>query len=102
MYGFMIQKMRFLSPQLLSGGQCYSKQYQSCEILPFIGVYQNLRITFDPLIELLVCRWSFVNANLMRNDKAWVSSPCNDHVSQIAIILFDVTLACANSKALYE
>jgi hypothetical protein len=54
---------------------------------------QHLRVAFDSLVELVVGDLSILDADLMRDDKAWLRLACDDQVAQVAVVLFDVTLS---------
>lgn len=62
---------------------------------------QNLRITLDALIKLLVRSRRFINPDLMRDDKGRVGAAGDDHIAEVAVISLDVALACSESEALY-
>ena len=54
---------------------------------------QHFRVSIDPLVKLLVSRWSIVDVDVVRNNEAGLSFSCNDKVPEVAVILFDVALA---------
>lgn len=60
----------------------------------------DLGIALHPLVELFICRFGLINANLMRHDEAGSCLSGNDQVSQLPIVGLDVTLACAKGESL--
>jgi hypothetical protein len=65
-----------------------------------IRVDKHLRITLDPLVEFLVRSRRVVDVDLMRNNETWLGLSRDDHVSEVSIIGFHVTLAGPDSKTL--
>jgi hypothetical protein len=63
---------------------------------------KHLRIPFDPLVELLISHWRFVDVDLVRDNEARLCFPCYDHISQIPVVGFDITLAGSNGEALVD
>jgi hypothetical protein len=63
-------------------------------------VNKYLRITLDPLVKFLVRSRRIVDVDLMRNNEAWLGFSRDNHISQVSIISFHVTLAGPNSKTL--
>ena len=58
-----------------------------------VGVDQHLCVPVNPLVEFLVRNFSFLDPNLMTNHEARARLSRDDQVSQVAIVLFDVTLS---------
>lgn len=54
---------------------------------------QYLRVAFDSFVELVVGDLSIFDADLMRDDEAWLRLACDDQVAEVAVVLFDVTLS---------
>ena len=63
-------------------------------------MYQNLRVAFNSLVKFLIRHGCLVNADLVRDNEAWVCSSRDNHIAQIPIVLLDVALTGANGKAL--
>lgn len=63
-------------------------------------MYQDLRVTFNSFIKLFISLGSLIDANLMRNDEAWVCPPRDDHIAQVSVVFLDVTLTGADCKTL--
>lgn len=63
-------------------------------------MYQDLCIPFDPLIKLLIRRWSIVDTDLMAHHKAGIGFARDDHIAKIAIVFLDVALACSEAEPL--
>ena len=61
---------------------------------------QNFCITFDTLIELLICLRRIVNTDLVGDDKGRVGAAGDDHIAEVAVILLDIALTRSKSKAL--
>ena len=61
---------------------------------------KHLGISINPLIKFLISDLSFIDVDLMRNNKARLSPTRNDKVSKITVIRLDVTLTCADGKSL--
>jgi hypothetical protein len=61
---------------------------------------QNLSIPILPAIKLLIRLRRFVNPDLVRDDKGGLGATGNDHVAQVAVVLLDVALACADCQTL--
>lgn len=55
-------------------------------------MYQDFRISFHPLIEFLVRSGRLVDANFVTDDKTGICFAGDDHITEIAIVLFDVAL----------
>lgn len=47
---------------------------------------KDLCVSLHTLVELLVRVWSFVQRNIVRNDKGWFSTSRYDQVSEVAIV----------------
>ena len=63
---------------------------------------QNLSITLDSLIELLIGLRRIFQRHLVRNDKGWFGPSGDDQIAQITIILLDITLSSAERQAFFE
>lgn len=59
-----------------------------------------LGVSVNSFVKLLISDFSFVDVNLMRDDKARLSSTRNDKVSKIAIIRLDIALARTDGQSL--
>lgn len=63
---------------------------------------EHFRVSFDPLVELLVRLRRLAKRNLMRDHKAGFCSSSNDQVTQVAVVRLDIALAGAQVQALLE
>lgn len=61
---------------------------------------QHLRISLDPFVKLFVCRRRIIDINLMRYHEAWLGLARNNHISEIAVVGFDVALPSSKMQAL--
>ena len=61
---------------------------------------QDLRVSFDAFVELLICCRSVVNADLMGNDEARLCSSSNDEITQVPVIRLHIALTSAEVEAL--
>lgn len=52
----------------------------------------NLRIPILSLIKLLISSLRISKSDLVRNHKAGLRFPRNDHIAQVAVVGFDVAL----------
>lgn len=55
---------------------------------------QHLGVSLNAPVKLLISDVYLVNTDLMRHDKAWLGFSGNDEVTKVAIVRFDVALAC--------
>lgn len=60
----------------------------------------DLGISFNPLIELVISNFRFIEADLMRDDEARPCFASDDQVAQLSIVRFYIALARAEGKAL--
>jgi hypothetical protein len=60
-----------------------------------VGMDQDLCVSIDPLVELVVGHLGIINANLMADHKRGFRLARNDQISQIPVILLDIALSCA-------
>ena len=63
-------------------------------------MYQDLCVAFNSLVKFLIRPGRLVNADLVRDNEAWVRSSRDNHIAQVPIVLLDVALTGANGKAL--
>jgi hypothetical protein len=63
---------------------------------------QHLRITFDPLVKLLVCRRRFLDVDLMRYHEARLRLARYNHVSEIPVVGLYVALPGTDRQSLKE
>src|SRR5215469_4291208 len=62
----------------------------------------NLRITLNTLIKLVICHRGIVERDCIRDHKARLRSSGNNHVTQVAIIALDIALSSSQAQALLE
>lgn len=60
-----------------------------------IGMQQHLRVSLDPLVELLVCVWRRVKIDLVRYHERRLRSPRDDQVAKVAVIGLHIALTRA-------
>jgi hypothetical protein len=60
----------------------------------------DLGISFNPLIELVICNFRFIEADLMRDDEARLCFAGDDQVAQLSVVRFYIALARAEGEAL--
>jgi hypothetical protein len=65
-----------------------------------IRMNNDLGISFNPLIKLVICNFRLIEANLMRDDEARPCFASDDQVAQLSIVRFYIALARAEGKAL--
>ena len=63
---------------------------------------QDLGVTIDSPIELVVGIDSLVNVDLVRNDERRLSTTRDDEVAELTVVGLDVALACAEEESLFE
>lgn len=63
-------------------------------------MYQDLRVAFNSLVKLLISLGSLINADLVRDNEAWVCPARDDHVAQVSIVSLNVALTGANCETL--
>ena len=63
---------------------------------------KHLGISINPLIKFLISDLSFIDVDLMRDNKARLGPTRNDKVSKVTVIRFDITLTGANAKSLWS
>lgn len=65
--------------------------------LASITIGQAVRVPahLNPLVKLLVSTWSIINLNLIRDHEARLGTAADDQVAKVAVVRFDVALACA-------
>ena len=56
---------------------------------------QHLGITLNPLVKLLICLRCVIDVDLMADDEAGFGAAGDDQVSEVAVVGFDVALACS-------
>ena len=56
---------------------------------------QHLGITLNPLVKLLICLRCVIDVDLMTDDEARFGAAGDDQVSEVAVVGFDVALACS-------
>lgn len=61
---------------------------------------QNLGITFHSFVKFLISLGSFVDRNLVRDNKRRVRAARNNHIAQVSIVFLDIALTGANGKTL--
>lgn len=67
-----------------------------------VGVEQDLGVTINSLVELVVSIDSLVNVNFVRNDERGLSTARDDEVAELTVVGLDVALACTEVKTLLE
>jgi hypothetical protein len=65
-------------------------------------VEQNLGVTIDSLVELVVSIDSLIDVNFVRNDERRLSTARDDEVAELTVVGLDVALACTEVKTLLE
>jgi hypothetical protein len=65
-------------------------------------VDKYLGVSVNSFVKLLISDFSFIDVDLMRNNKARLGSARDDKVSKIAVIRLDIALARANGKSLFK
>lgn len=63
-------------------------------------MYQDLRVAFDSFVKFFISFGSLVDADLVRDNEAWVCPPRDDHIAQVSVVFLDVTLTGANYQTL--
>lgn len=63
---------------------------------------QDLGVTIDSLVELVVSVNSFINVDFVRHDKGGLSTAGDDEVAKLTIVGLDVALASAEVQSLLE
>ena len=63
---------------------------------------QDLGVTINSLVELVVSIDSLVNVDFVGDDKRGLSTAGDDEVAELTIIGLDVALTCAEVQALLE
>lgn len=71
-----------------------------CSLQGPIGMDQDLGISFNPLVELVVCHLSVLDTDLMADHKRWLRLTGNDQIPQVSVILLDIALARGQRQAL--
>lgn len=61
---------------------------------------ENLGITINSLVKLLVRNFRIFNVDLVGHDKAGLGLARNDQISQVPVVRLDVALAAADGEAL--
>lgn len=61
----------------------------------------DLGVSVNPLIELLVCRLCVFDSNLVRDNKTRLCFAGDNQVAELAVVGFYVALAGAEREALY-
>lgn len=67
---------------------------------PAVRVDENLRVSVDSLVKLLVSSLGIVDVDLMRDDKTGLRLSCDNQVTQVAVVRLDVALPCAERQSL--
>lgn len=63
-------------------------------------MYQDLGVTLNPLVKLLIRRRCIIDMDIMRDHEARLSLPSDDQVPKVPVILLDVALARPKSEPL--
>lgn len=61
---------------------------------------ENLRVSIDSLVELLIGNFNVIDTNLMRYNEARLCLACNNEISEVAVVMFDVALPGGKTQAL--
>jgi hypothetical protein len=64
-------------------------------------VDNDLGVSVNPLIELVVCRLCVFDSDLVRDNKARLRFAGDDQVAQLAVVGFYIALAGSEGEALY-
>jgi hypothetical protein len=62
-----------------------------------LGFQDDFGVTFDPLVEFLIGHGSLIEGDFIGDNEAGFGSAGNDHVTQVGIVLFHVTLASSQA-----
>lgn len=65
-----------------------------------VRVDQDLGVSFNTLVELVISSFGIVDRNLVADHKAWFGLTRNNQVSKVAIVLFHVALTCGKGQTL--
>ena len=63
---------------------------------------QDLGVTIDPLVELVISIDSLIDIDFVRDDERRLSTARDDEVAELTIVGLDVALACTEVKTLLE
>lgn len=74
--------------------KCQRIEYYTQSDRP-VWMNQDFRISFHPLIEFLVRSGGLIDTNLVTDNKTGICFAGDDHITEIAIVLLDVALPCA-------
>ncbi len=69
--------------------------------IPLSKPNQNLGIPLNPLIKFPIRSRRLLNPNHMANHPAGVRFAGDYHVAQVAVVVLDVALACAEGESLW-
>ena len=62
---------------------------------------QHLRISINSLVEFLIRLGRRVDADVVADDETRVCAAGDDEVAEVAVVLFDVALACPYRETLF-
>ena len=63
-------------------------------------MYQHLSIPILPAVKLAICTRRIINGDVVTDDEAGVGDTGDDEVAQVAVVGFDVALACCEGETL--
>lgn len=65
-----------------------------------VRVDQDLGVSFNTLVELVISSFGIIDWNFVADHKAWFGLARNNQISKVAIVLFHVTLTSGKGQSL--